>query len=177
MTLTFDLKSKGFLLSWVTRLIKTKSTVHILVVVSLYIATIVPHNDLDLCPLILLLNTYCGKPVCKVQNSLDGLIFIVFTRLFHIITTITWCVWAFCSKGLFVLRGFISKINKVKMREKIQKDWNSKTNICPSIYHVDIDADTDTNVDDGVIAIVMVNMYAKFNYHNWCFSLTFSFIK
>ena len=37
------------------------------------------------------------------------------------------------------------------MQEKIQKDLNSKTNICPNILHVDADADA------GGIAIALLH--------------------
>ena len=41
------------------------------------------------------------------------------------------------------------------MQEKITKDLNSKTNICPNILHVDADADTDA--DAGGIAIALLH--------------------
>ena len=41
------------------------------------------------------------------------------------------------------------------MQEKIQKDWNFKTNICPNILHVD--ADMDADADAGGIAIALLH--------------------
>ena len=38
-------------------------------------------------------------------------------------------------------------ISNLKMQEKIQKDLNSKNNICPNILHADADADADADVD------------------------------
>ena len=45
------------------------------------------------------------------------------------------------------------------MQEKIQKDWNFKTNICPNILHVDAnaDADADADADAGGIAIALLH--------------------
>ena len=41
------------------------------------------------------------------------------------------------------------------MQEKIQKDLNSKTNICPNILHADADANVDA--DAGGIAIALLH--------------------
>ena len=41
------------------------------------------------------------------------------------------------------------------MQEKIQRDWNSMTNICPNILHADADANADT--DAGGIAIALLH--------------------
>ena len=47
-------------------------------------------------------------------------------------------------------------ISKVKMQEKIQKDWNSKTsNTYPYILHVE--ADTDAGGGGGGIAIALLH--------------------
>ena len=50
------------------------------------------------------------------------------------------------------------------MQEKIQKNLNSKTNICPNILHVDadadVDADTDADADAGGIAIALLHLSA-----------------
>ena len=43
------------------------------------------------------------------------------------------------------------------MQEKIQKDKNSKTNICPNILHVDADADVDVDTDAGDKAIALLH--------------------
>ena len=43
------------------------------------------------------------------------------------------------------------------MQEKIQKDLNSKTNICPNILHADADTDADADADAGGIAIALLH--------------------
>ena len=44
--------------------------------------------------------------------------------------------------------------------EKIQKEWNSKTNICPNILHEDPDTDTDMDPNEGGIAIALLHSTA-----------------
>ena len=46
-----------------------------------------------------------------------------------------------------------------KVQEKIQKDWNSKTNICPNILHVDADAGVDPDEDADAVGIAIALLH------------------